>query len=158
MTQKTKWQNRLDAIVSGEIEKPELVQIMRLPDLEAWAPGEVTTHWDVDPAFFGRRGQSVWRLYCQPCRSSFIACRLYGVGRCGIYPNHSPRRRILPSHQKGKVRYFGESNASGENPIALRSLLRARRATHGASDGDSADCAAKTPTARYSIDPVSPSR
>jgi uncharacterized protein (TIGR00369 family) len=56
MTQKTKWQNRLDAIVSGEIEKPELVQIMRLPDLEAWAPGEVTTHWDVDPAFLAGGG------------------------------------------------------------------------------------------------------
>jgi uncharacterized protein (TIGR00369 family) len=56
MTEKTKWQHRLDAIVSGEIEKPELVQIMRLPDLDAWSSGEVKTHWQVDPAFVASGG------------------------------------------------------------------------------------------------------
>ena len=56
MLQKTQWQKRLDMIVEGKVEKPEVVTLMRLPDIDAWAPGKIETHWQVDEAFFSTGG------------------------------------------------------------------------------------------------------
>jgi hypothetical protein len=59
MIAKTIWQTRLDNIVSGNIEKPEVVEILRLPDIDEWQQGKLVTHWDVDEAFFAV-GQSLF--------------------------------------------------------------------------------------------------
>jgi uncharacterized protein (TIGR00369 family) len=56
MQKKTTWQNRLDMIVEGKVEKPEIVNLMRLPDIDEWALGKIKTHWQVDEAFFSIGG------------------------------------------------------------------------------------------------------
>lgn len=62
MVEKTLRQQRLDDIVSGNIEKPKLVEILRLPDIDEWQQGKLVTHWDVDEAFF-TVGQSLFGGY-----------------------------------------------------------------------------------------------
>lgn len=43
-------------IVDGKLEKPELVNLMRLPDIDEWTAGKIKTHWQVDEAFFSIGG------------------------------------------------------------------------------------------------------
>jgi acyl-coenzyme A thioesterase PaaI-like protein len=72
MVEKTIWQQRLDDIVSGNIEKPELVEILRLPDIDAWQQGKLVTHWDVDEAFF-TVGQNLFGGYIA-CLADLTPC------------------------------------------------------------------------------------
>ena len=49
--------NVLDQIKAGQAEKPEVVKILRLPDILSWEPGRITTQWEVDPDFYTTGGQ-----------------------------------------------------------------------------------------------------
>lgn len=52
----TIWTDRLDKIQAGQADKPRVVEIMRLPDIVSWRPGQVVTTWEVDPDFFAAGG------------------------------------------------------------------------------------------------------
>jgi len=59
-----KWQDRLELIKQGQAVKPRVVELMRLPDLQSWKPGEVVTTWTVDPDFFTVGGQLYGGYMC----------------------------------------------------------------------------------------------
>jgi uncharacterized protein (TIGR00369 family) len=48
----TIWTDRLDKIKAGQAIKPTVVEILRLPDIVSWQPGQVVTKWETDPDFF----------------------------------------------------------------------------------------------------------
>lgn len=53
----TIWTDRLDEIKAGVAEKPRVVEILRLPDIISWQPGQVLTKWETDEDFFTTGGQ-----------------------------------------------------------------------------------------------------
>jgi uncharacterized protein (TIGR00369 family) len=53
----TIWTDRLDSIQAGQATKPTVVEILRLPDIVSWEPGQVVTKWETDEDFFTTGGQ-----------------------------------------------------------------------------------------------------
>ncbi|MGH3377853.1 MAG: PaaI family thioesterase [Actinoallomurus sp.] len=51
------WTEHLDEIKAGEAERPPVVEILRLPSIVSWRPGQVVTKWDIDEDFFTVGGQ-----------------------------------------------------------------------------------------------------
>jgi uncharacterized protein (TIGR00369 family) len=51
------WTERLDEIKAGEAEGPRVVEILRLPAIVSWRPGQVVTKWEIDQDFFTVGGQ-----------------------------------------------------------------------------------------------------
>jgi uncharacterized protein (TIGR00369 family) len=52
----TIWTDRLDKIKAGQADKPRVVEILRLPDIVSWKPGQVVTKWETDRDFFAAGG------------------------------------------------------------------------------------------------------
>lgn len=51
-----RWSERLDAIVAGTVEKPPVVDALRLPPIDGWEPGRVWGEWSVDRDFMTLAG------------------------------------------------------------------------------------------------------